>query len=108
MHPKYILISEPGKPLVGTFVYGLVGQHEELRDRFEAIHGYGKMHGGGWYRKDDEAKTMTLYGSSGDYGPANLLFLNRIPEELKGYTFYYSPGAQLPPNRLPLEEVEWY
>ena len=108
MHPKYILISDAKTPRIGTFVYGMVGLHEELRDRFEKTHGYGKMHGGGWYRKDDEKRTMTLFGQSGDFGPANLLFLNRIPAELKGYTFYYSPGGNLPPNQLDLQDVEWF
>ncbi len=30
MHPKFVLVSLPSSPRVGTFVYGLVGQHEEL------------------------------------------------------------------------------
>ena len=47
MHPKFILVSSPEQPLVGTFVYGLVGQHKEL------VQGYVKVHGGGWYLKDD-------------------------------------------------------
>ena len=62
MHPKYILISDARTPRTGTFVYGMVGLHEELRHRFEKTHGYGKMHGGGWYRKDDAKRTMTLFG----------------------------------------------
>jgi hypothetical protein len=50
---------------------------------------------------------MTLYGSSGDYGEPRLAFLNRIPRELKGYTFIFSPGWNLPGNELDLSEVEW-
>ena len=30
MHPKFILVSDPKRPLVGRFVYGMVGQHKEL------------------------------------------------------------------------------
>lgn len=101
-YPKFILVSDPGKPLVGRFVYGMVGQHKEL------IQGYGKVHGGGWYIKDDKNKTMTLYGSSGDYGEPRLAFLNRIPSELKSYTFIYTPIPGLPGNELDLSEVEWY
>ena len=101
MHPKFILFSTPDKPLVGTFVYGMVFQHKEL------IKGYGKVHGGGWYRKDDEHKTITLYGSSGDYGAPNLAFLNRIPAELRDYKFIYTPVQGLPGNELPLDDVEW-
>lgn len=131
MHPKFILFSYPGTPLVGTFIYGMVGQHKEL------IPGYGKVHGGGWYSLDSDARTITLYGSSGDYGPANLAFLNRIPSSLRGYRFFYSPtwpgtgaGAGLNSgscagagagagagfgaspsalaNELPLDDVEWF
>lgn len=102
MHPKFILVSRPDKPLVGTFVYGLVYQHKDLVD------GYFKVHGGGWYIKDDVKKTMTLYGSSGDYGSPKLSFLNRIPKELEGYTFLFSPGWNLPGNALDLTDVEWF
>ena len=96
MHPKFILVSRPDKPLVGTFVYGLVFQHKDLVD------GYVKVHGGGWYLKDDEKKTMTLYGEP------RLSFLNRIPKELRDYTFYYTPGWNLPGNALDLTDVEWF
>lgn len=102
MYPKYLLVSDPKTPRIGTFVYGLVWQHKEL------LTGYGKPHGGGWYEKDDQNRTMTLYGSSGDYGEPRLAFLNRIPEELRGYSFYFSPGWNLPPNPLDLQDVEWF
>ena len=101
MHPKFILVSEPERPLTGTFVYGMVFQHKDL------VKGYVKVHGGGWYNKDDASKTMTLYGSSGDYGAPRLSFLNRIPEELRGYRFFYSPIWGLPGNELDLSDVEW-
>ena len=101
MHPKFILVSSPEQPLVGTFVYGLVGQHKEL------VQGYVKVHGGGWYLKDDAARTMTLYGSSGDYGEPKLAFLNRIPSELRGYKFFFSPGWNLSPNELDLTDIEY-
>lgn len=101
MHPKFILVSDPGSPLTGTFVYGMVFQHKDL------VKGYVKVHGGGWYNKDDAARTMTLYGSSGDYGAPRLSFLNRIPSELKGYKFFYSPIWGLPGNELDLSDVEW-
>ena len=102
MHPKFILVSEPQSPLTGTFVYGMVFQHKDL------VKGYVKVHGGGWYSKYDAAKTMTLYGSSGDYGAPKLSFLNRIPEELRGYRFFYSPIWGLPGNELELTDVEWF
>jgi hypothetical protein len=65
MNPKFIIVSAPEAPLIGTFVYGIVGQHKEL------VRGYVKIHGGGWYHKDDRNKTLKLYGSSGDYAKAN-------------------------------------
>lgn len=101
MHPKFLLISDPKTPLIGTFVYGMVGQHKEL------IEGYVKTHGGGWYDKDDERKIMTLYGSSGDYGEPDFRFLDRIPSELKGYTFVYSPLWGGEERELLLDSVEW-
>ena len=102
MHPKFLLLSNPDTPLVGTFVYGMVGQHKEL------IKGYVKTHGGGWYEKDPVRKTMTLYGRSGDYGDPDFRFLDRIPAELKGYTFLYSPGWGAEDRPLDLSAVEWF
>ena len=101
MHPKFLLLSNPWTPLIGTFVYGMVGQHKEL------IEGYVKTHGGGWYHKDDQRKIMTLYGSSGDYGEPDFRFLDRIPAELKGYTFVYSSDWGTEERELDLSEVEW-
>ena len=108
MYPKFILVSDPKKPLVGTFVYGLVVNHKDLVRAYEQVHGYVKVHGGGWYEKDDARKTVTLYGGSGDYGAANLAFLNRIPRELEEYSFYYTPIHGLPGNKLDLTDVEWF
>lgn len=102
MYPKFILVSGPKTPLVGTFVYGMVGQHRDL------VKGYVKVHGGGWYQKDDGNKTITLYGASGDYGEPRLSFLNRIPKELKGYTFTYSPIPGAGGKTLDLTDVEWF
>ena len=101
MNPKFLLISDPQTPLIGTFTYGLVGQHKEL------LTGYQKTHGGGWYHKDDIRKTMSLYGSSGDYGEPDFRFLDRIPAELKGYTFTYSEGWGDSGYELDTSDVEW-
>ena len=60
-------------------------------------------------RKDRSGtRTMTLYGSSGDYGAPRLSFLNRIPSELSGYKFFYSPIWGLPGNELDLSDIEWF
>lgn len=61
MHPKFIIVSRPDNPLTGLLVYGNVGSHREL------IEGYVKNRGGGWYNKDDEKKTIVLYGSSEEF-----------------------------------------
>ena len=61
----------------------------------------------GWYEKDDEKKTMLLYGASGDYGEPALEFLSRIPRSLKGYAFYYAPDLDERPEPLDLSSVEW-
>ncbi|MBO5562900.1 MAG: hypothetical protein J5939_04215 [Bacteroidales bacterium] len=103
MHPKFIIVSRPGER-VGTFVFGLVGSHRELLERLE---GYVTVHGGGWYEKDDVAMTMTLYGSSGDFGEPRLCLLDRVPVELKDYSFFFTPFPGIPGNRLDLSEVEW-
>ena len=108
MYPKFILVSDPKKPLVGTFVYGVVVNHKDLVRACEQAQGYVKVHGGGWYEKDDAKKTITLYGGSGDYGEPRLAFLNRIPRELEGYTFYFTPIHGLPGNKLDLTDVEWF
>ena len=108
MFPKFILISRPDTPLVGTFVYGMVSQHKDLAEACRKVHGYIKVHGGGWYDKDDARKTITLYGGSGDYGEPKLSFLDRIPRELSGYKFLYTPIPGLPANELDLSEVEWF
>ena len=108
MNPKFILVSSPQRPMTGTFVYGQVWQHKDLLEAWRDVHGYCKIHGGGWYLLDEEQKSITLYGSSGDYGEPRFAFLNRIPAQLKDYAFFYTPILGLPPNRLPLEDVEWY
>ena len=106
-HPKFILVSSPDTPRIGRFVYGMVGQHKELAELAREYMGYVRIHGGGWYDKDDESKTMTLYGSSGDYGEPRLAFLNQIPRELRDYKFIFSPGWNLPGNELDLRDAEW-
>ena len=111
MYPKYILVSDPKKPLIGTFVYGRVWNHRDLVEAYEKVHGYVKNHGGGWYEKDDAKRTITLFGESYDYGAADLAFLNRIPRELEGYKFFYTsfqPSPNVPANELDLTDVEWF
>ena len=53
-------------------------------------------------------KTVTLYGESGEYGAANVAFLNSIPRELEEYKFLYTYFPDLPGNELDLTDVEWF
>ena len=107
MHPKFIIVSAPDQPMVGTFVYGLAYQHKDLLRDYVGRHGYVKTHGGGWYHKDADRKKMCLYGSSGDYGAPHLCFLDRIPSDLKGYTFTYMDDGGAEERELDLTQVEW-
>ena len=50
---------------------------------------------------------MTLYGRSGDYGEPDFRFLDRIPSELKGYSFVYAPDWGDDEHELDVSEVEW-
>lgn len=101
MYPKFLIVSNPREPLKGRLVYGKVGSHREL------IEGYVKVHGGGWYDKDDEKKTLLLYGSSGDFGEPRLDFLNQIPRELKEYAFSVSADWGKTSRPMDVSGVEW-
>ena len=101
MHPKFLIVASPDNPREGRLAYGRVCSHREL------IEGHVRVHGGGWYDKDDDKKTMLLYGSSGDYGDPRLDFLNRIPSELKGYKFLYSHDWGKTSSELDVSGVEW-
>ena len=101
MHPKFIIVSRPDTPRKGRLVYGMVGSHRDLME------GYVKVHGGGWYARDDEKKTMLLYGSSGDFGEPRLDFLDQLPSELRDYSFSYSPDWGKSCVPLDVSGAEW-
>ena len=107
MHPKFILIARADEPLKGYFVYGRVYNHSELAEDFEARAGYCRVHGGGWYWKDDAKKELILYGQSGDYGGPDFNFFNRVPADLRDYSITYTPMLKLPGNPVDLSGVEW-
>ena len=100
MHPKFIIVSQPGK-VKGLLRMGMVSNHRDL------VEGYEKVHGGGWWMRDDEKKEIVLYGSSGDFGSPDFRFLDMIPEELKDYSFYFTPYQGLPGNPLDTSGIEW-
>lgn len=100
MHPKYIIVTQPHETR-GLLRMGMVINHKDL------VIGYEKVHGGGWWMRDDEKKEIVLYVASCDYGSADFRFLNMIPKEFEEYTFYYTPYPNIPPNKLDLSEVKW-
>lgn len=100
MYPKFIIVSEP-RELEGTLRLGWCINHKDL------VIGYEKVHGGGWYLRDDEKKTITLYGSSCDYGDPQLRFIDRIPKEFIDYTFWFTPFQGCPPNPIDTSNVKW-
>jgi Janus/Ocnus family (Ocnus). len=99
-HPKFIIAGDARKRK-GYLRMGMVQMHRDLRE------GYEKIWGGGWWARNDEAKTITLYGSSTDFGAADFRFMNQIDRELRDYTFVYTPVPGLPGNVLDTSEVEW-
>lgn len=100
MYPKFIIAGNQltGK---GTLRMGMVVNHKDLRIGFE------KVWGGGWWERDDTARTVILSGCSCDFGPADFRHLNRIDSEFREYTFFFAPIAGLPGNVLDLSDVEW-
>ena len=100
MHPKYIIAGDP-KTGKGFLRMGMVINHKDL------VVGYEKVWGGGWWARDDDRKTITLYGSSCDFGSADFRHLRLIDRELKDYTFIFAPIINLPGNVLDLSDVEW-
>lgn len=100
MYPKFIIVTQPGE-YEGTLRMGECINHRDL------VIGYEKVHGGGWYLREDERKSITLYGSSGDFGSPRLKFLNRIERRFRDYIFWYTPFIGCPPNPIDTSEVEW-
>lgn len=100
MHPKFIIAGDV-KTGRGYLRMGMVINHRDL------IVGYEKVWGGGWWARNDETRTITLYGSSYDFGPANFAHMNMIDRELRDYQFIFTPFEGLPGNVLDTSGVEW-
>lgn len=100
MYPKFIIAGDP-KTGRGYLRMGMVINHKDLRV------GYEKIWGGGWWSRDDDRKTIVLYGSSGDFGPADFSHWKLADRELIDYTFIFTPFEHLPGNILDTSEVEW-
>lgn len=100
MYPKFIIVTSPGET-EGFLRMGMAINHKDLIVEYE------KVHGGGWWSKNDEKKEIILYGSSGDYGHPDFRFLNVIERKYIDYTFIYTPHISLPGNVLDLSSVRW-
>ena len=104
MYPKYIIVTNPGE-YNGFLRMGYAWNHRDL------IIGYEKVHGGGWYDRDDNARKIVLYGFSVDYGDPDFNFLDRIPKEFQDYKFYrcndiyYQKGDYA--EEIDLSNIEW-
>lgn len=100
MYPKFIICGD-ARDGRGYLRMGTVCNHKDLRVDYE------KIWGGGWWARNDDTKTIFLYGSSGDFGHADFGKWKRGPRELKDYTFIYTPIYGLPGNVLDTSEIEW-
>lgn len=100
MYPKFIIVTQPGERK-GYLRLGWCVNHKDL------VIGYEKVHGGGWYLRDDDKKTITLYGSSCDYGDPKLGMIDCIDREFRDYSFWFTPYIGCPPNPLDMSHVRW-
>lgn len=100
MYPKFIIAGNAvtGR---GYLRMGTVINHKDLRI------GYEKIWGGGWWARNDETRTIILYGSSGDFGHPDFSHLASAPRELRDYTFIYSESLSEQGRILDMDGVEW-
>ena len=80
---------------------GTAINHKDLRI------GYEKIWGGGWWARNDETRTIILYGSSGDFGPPDFSHLASAPREPRAYTFIYPESPSGQGRILDMDGVEW-
>ena len=100
MYPKFIISGNvaTGK---GYLRMGTVINHKDLRIEYE------KIWGGGWWARNDETRTIILYGSSGDFGHPDFSHPASAPRELRDYTFIYSENSSGAGRVLDMSGVEW-
>lgn len=100
MYPKFIIVSQP-KEMRGYLRMGMCINHKDL------VNGYEKVHGGGWFLRDDEKKSIILYGSSGDFGEPKLCFLDMIDRQFRDYSFWHASSLSATPNPVDTANIEW-
>lgn len=100
MYPKFIIAGNAATGR-GYLRMGTVINHKDLRI------GYEKIWGGGWWARNDETRTIILYGSSGDFGHPDFSHLASAPRELRDYTFIYSESLSGQGRILDMDGVEW-
>lgn len=100
MYPKFIIAGDvrTGR---GYLRMGMVINHKDLRVDYE------KIWGGGWWARNDQDKNIILYGSSGDFGPADFSHWKMADRSLRDYSFIFTPVMGLPGNVLDTSEIEW-
>ena len=80
---------------------GMVINHKDLRI------GYEKIWGGGWWSRNDETRTITLYGSSGDFGPADFSHWKMADRALRDYAFIYASSPSSAGKMLDTSHIKW-
>ena len=100
MYPKFIIAGNAATGR-GHLRMGTVISHRDLRI------GYEKIWGGGWWVRNDESRTVILYGSSGDFGHPDFRHLSSAPRELRDYTFLYTESLSGQGRVLDMDGVEW-
>lgn len=100
MYPKFIIAGSrlDGKSYLRM---GMVIHHKDLRI------GYEKIWGGGWWSRNDETKTIILYGCSLDFGSPDFRHMKKIDREFRDYTIIFTPLEGVPGNVLDTSEIEW-
>lgn len=95
---KFVCIQKPNKTEIRL---GDVENHCDLVLKNE------KCSGGGYYKVEEEEKTVILWDKSFDYGYPKFTDTNTVDELWKDYTFYYVPDLFMPLDDCYLINVEF-
>lgn len=100
MYPKFIIAGD-ARTGEGCLRMGMVINHKDLRI------GYEKIWGGGWWSRNDETRTITLYGSSGDFGYPDFSHWKMADRQLRDYVFIYASSPSGAGKTLDTSGIRW-